>query len=555
MIHLKTTRHLIAMIVASLYLATVVYGGGGTTATGVNNKDGNPSPGAGSQFGHSNVDDYTQQDEQINIDGNKDSVVKVLRVNQKNLINDYVIRTFPINNASPIEMLDAFRNVLALEGGRAEVIRDKIQKKYWLWVAGPKFQMPFIAEAVKALDVKWLSDDFDGASQAHYKAKFRAIGAIDAIAKKGASSSDNTIVLDPVANASLFIGEPYRAKSYLKYSKVVDRPIPQILLEAVVYEVEVSKETRIGLDYVAWKNGPGRNLFEFGFWGSNQRSSAHDATSIFDPFTPAPGSSHDAGWYRGFNFLLSTAYLDFLEGAGRARIVTKGKILVKNGATGTLTVTDEVLHFLSSPNGLNTPTNGIVPSSPDNGGTGTNTNIPGAGIGGNAEDVDRRIHNRTLNKDQKVNVGLVLKVVPTIAEVTTQLAVTLDVTNQIVGQTSSGRPQLRTHYLNSTVLVRDGQAFCFGGLRRTEDVKNTAKMPILGSIPVLGWFFGHEATVKRETEMVVVLMPKIRLGTEADFEMANEDDKLIRAQVEHRAELKLPETEWGFDQWLIGTDE
>jgi len=546
-------RCLVVAIAVNLCSGPMALGAGVTTHTGVQNKDGNPSPSGGSTAGHSNIDNYTNQDEQINIDGNKDSLVKVLRVNQKNLINDYVVGTFPINNASPIEVRGVFRNVLALEGGRAEVIRDKIKKQYWLYVVAPKFQMPYIAEAVKQLDVKWLSDDFDGADQVYYHAKFRDIVEIDDIARSAASSSDNTIVLDKVTNSSLFIGEPYRAKSYIKYSKVVDQPVPQILLEATVYEVEVSKEMRLGLDYIAWKNGPGRNLFNFTHWGSQHRSNARHATSLFDPFLPNPGSSDTSGYHMGINYVITAAYLDFLQGTGRARLVTSGKVLVKNSETGTLSAVDEVLYFRSSPHEDNTPTNGITPAKvltsedrdpPDRDPEGH----PDADVG-----VEYRIWDRTLGKENKVEIGFSMEVSPMIAEITTELEIELDV-NQIVGQTPSGAPQIRTHGLTTTVLVRDGQPFCIGGLRRTEDVKNTAKVPVLGSIPVLGWLFGHEATVKRETEMIVVLTPKIRLGTEADFEMASDEDKLIRAQVEHKADLKLPETEWGFDQWLISSD-
>jgi len=549
MMRSKVMRCLLIVAAAGLCFGPAAYGGGGTTASGVNNKDGTASPAGGHIRAHSNIDEYTYQDEQINIDGGKDAVIKVLRVNQKNLINDYVVRTFPINNALPIEILGAFRNVLALEGGRAEVIRDKVQKKNWLYVVGPKFQMPYIAEAVKALDVKWLSDDFDGASQAYYKAKFRDIVEIDDIARSAASSSDNTIELDEVNNAALFIGEPYRAKSYVKYSKVVDKPVPQILLEATVYEVEVSKEMRLGFDYIAWKCGPGLNLFEFALWGSKHRSTARGASSIFDPFLPNPGSSDTSGYYMGANYLITTAYLDFLQGTGRARVVTSGKILVKNSETGTLSAVDEVLHFRVSPNESNTPVNGIVPSSPN----AHEETLPGEDLDDEELEVERRIHNRWVEKNSKVEIGFSMEVSPMIAEITTELEISLDV-NQIVGQTPSGAPQIRTHELSTTVLVRDGQPFCIGGLKRTEDVKNTAKVPILGSIPVLGWLFGHEATVKRETEMIVVLTPKIRLGTEADFEMASDEDKLVRRQIEHKAELNLPKTEWGFDQWLIGSD-
>ena len=57
-----------------------VLAGGQDEATGVQNTDGNPSPTAAA----SGIDTYTQQEERINIDGGRDSTVKVLRVNQKN---------------------------------------------------------------------------------------------------------------------------------------------------------------------------------------------------------------------------------------------------------------------------------------------------------------------------------------------------------------------------------------------------------------------------------------------------------------------------------------
>ena len=217
-----------------MLLGAVAYGGGADTAAGVQNKDGDPSPAAGSTAGHSDIDRYLFQDEQINIDGGLSSLVKVLRVNQKNLINDYVIRTFPINNAPPIEVRAIFRTIAAKEGGRAEVIRDKIKKQYWLWVAAPKFQMPYIEAALKELDVGWLKDDMDGSYEAYYKAKFRPVGAINALARVAAAGSDHTTILDTVNNAMLRTGEPYRTESFLLKAKEVDQPIPQLLLEATV---------------------------------------------------------------------------------------------------------------------------------------------------------------------------------------------------------------------------------------------------------------------------------------------------------------------------------
>ena len=41
-----------------------------------------------------------------------------------------------------------------------------------------------------------------------------------------------------------------------------DIPPSQIKLEVAIYEVNVKNDLKLGLDYVAWKNGIGRDLFE-----------------------------------------------------------------------------------------------------------------------------------------------------------------------------------------------------------------------------------------------------------------------------------------------------
>ncbi len=549
---MKVFNILVLSGVLGLALAAAAHADGTHEWTGIQNKTAPPSPTGGSSQpgGISNVDDYTQQEDRVNIDGGADALVKVLRVNQKNLVNDYVVRMFPFQNATPMEIRQVFREIVAIEGGRSEIVLDPEKKQNYLWVVAPKFQIPYIEAALKELDEPWLKDNIDGSQKAYYRAKFRSIGNIAAVAKIPMSAAigmpdDNLIVLDEVNNSALIGGEPYRVGSFLKRAPEVDQPVPQILLEATVYEVEVSKETRLGLDYIAWKNGPGRNLFEFIFWGAAFTQDSKNQTSIFDPFVPARTTTtgttngHSSGWYMSANYAATAAYLDFLEGSGRARLLTRGKILVKNAQSGTFSATDQVLYFATTPDETNTPASGIVPSTVSFGDPPTCTTIP--------------IWNRELDKDQKIEIGFSMTVTPYIGEKTTQLGIVLSASD-IVGQTPSGAPQVRTNCLTTTVLVQDGQQICVGGLRRTEDVKNTQKMPILGSIPVLGFFFGHEATVKRETEMIVVLTPKIRLGTEADLEMANDQDKLIREQVERRVKLTLTKTEFGFDQWLLGSD-
>ncbi len=518
---------------------------------GIQSRRGDPSPenprtiqtDAATGLPTSNLDDYTHQNEQINIAGDKDAILKVLRVDQKNLLNDYRVGVFPIQHASPIEIRNVFRMIAAVEGGRAEVIRDRERGENFLFVLAPDFQLPFIEAALNALDHPWVKDNVDGSAEGYVRGVFRDIANVVNITRSAASAAvgpggDNLIVLDEPANAAYIKGEPSRVRSFKSASQRVDQPVPQILLEAVVYEVDVSNMKQIGLDYIAWKNGPGRNLFQLIYWGGSYRQTAEDMTSILDPFVgrrqnvDARFTGRGRGFYRSANFMLTAAYLDFLEGSGRARVITRGKVLVKNGTLGTLDMSDEVIHYT------------VAPTANQFGVSADAYTEQGAQL---------PMHRRTVEREGRVNVGFRMDIVPWIGQETTELQIQLDL-NNLVGLTPSGPPQLRSHSMTATALVKDGEEICITGLRRTEDVKQTQKMPVLGSLPVVGWLFGQERTVQRETEVVVVLHPRVFFGSEAEMVLANTRDDRVRQKVEREVALRLPSTEYGFDQWLIGKD-
>jgi hypothetical protein len=495
-------------ILAVGFLAGPVLAGGEDEASGVATRKGDASPSAAD----SKIDNYIRQDEQINIDGGKDAIVKVLRVNQKNLVNDYVVAVYPINHVSPKEIRSLFRMVTGKEGGRAEVIRDKVGKKAYLQVICPQFQLPYIEAALKALDEGWVQEDVDGSHETYYKAKFRDIADINDIAEVPGGSDGGTAVLDETANSVFYRGEPYRVEKYAETANAVDVFPPQLLLDVSVYEVELTNDLKLGLDYVAWKCGPGRNLFRCVTWGGSDVASGH---------------------YSGLNFLLTSEFMDFMVRKGRARLVTSGRLNVRNAEQGTLDVTDELLHFDIDPGETE---QGAIEDS-------------GYSYCSMADLLDERC----IQHNGDVRIGMSLSVTPYIGLETTELVYGITM-NDVVGATPSGTPMIRNNSVGGTVLVRDGIDVCVGGLKRTEDVKSTAKIPILGSIPVLGYLFGGEQNARHNTEMVIVLSPQIVQFSEVHKELAREEDKLVRAQVASEAVLPLPKTEYGFDMWLLGKD-
>jgi pilus assembly protein CpaC len=70
-------------------------------------------------------------------------------------------------------------------------------------------------------------------------------------------------------------------------------------------------------------------------------------------------------------------------------------------------------------------------------------------------------------------------------------------------------PALRTRRATSTVELEDGQTLVVAGLITSEDIKTVSKFPILGDIPIIGALFKSTNFVKNETELVLLVTPKV----------------------------------------------
>ncbi len=77
------------------------------------------------------------------------------------------------------------------------------------------------------------------------------------------------------------------------------------------------------------------------------------------------------------------------------------------------------------------------------------------------------------------------------------------------GFTPDGTPIISTRKASTTVKVKNGQTIVIGGLMRDSLVKSESKVPVLGSIPILGLLFRNKKTTKVKTELIVFIKPII----------------------------------------------
>lgn len=72
-----------------------------------------------------------------------------------------------------------------------------------------------------------------------------------------------------------------------------------------------------------------------------------------------------------------------------------------------------------------------------------------------------------------------------------------------------GAPGLTTRRTKTTVELRDGQSFAISGLLLASTEKQQDQLPYVGNVPVLGALFRSSSFIKRETDLVVIVTPRI----------------------------------------------
>ena len=70
-------------------------------------------------------------------------------------------------------------------------------------------------------------------------------------------------------------------------------------------------------------------------------------------------------------------------------------------------------------------------------------------------------------------------------------------------------PGLQTRRASTTVELRDGESFVLAGLLRSEHQTSVQQLPILGSIPIIGSLFRSSQFQKGETELLIVVTPRL----------------------------------------------
>jgi pilus assembly protein CpaC len=101
-----------------------------------------------------------------------------------------------------------------------------------------------------------------------------------------------------------------------------------------------------------------------------------------------------------------------------------------------------------------------------------------------------------------LNNGLInLKIEPEVSQI--------DANHKVEVVTGILVPALIVRRASTTVELRDGQSFAIGGLLQNNTQNQVEQLPWVGSVPVLGALFTSKSYQKNETDLVIIVTPRL----------------------------------------------
>lgn len=116
------------------------------------------------------------------------------------------------------------------------------------------------------------------------------------------------------------------------------------------------------------------------------------------------------------------------------------------------------------------------------------------------------------NTLQAVSSGIKLEITPFTSDSGEITLFVKPEVGDVVGNSSSGLPEINRRAAATSVRVKDGQTFSIGGLSLQQSKTVRKKIPLLGDIPILGYLFRYDARDSRDSEIIIFVTPHILKG-------------------------------------------
>ncbi|MHB8770230.1 MAG: type II secretion system secretin GspD [Syntrophales bacterium] len=303
-------------------------------------------------------------------------------------------------------------------------------------------------------------------------------------AKTPVLSKDMNVVADKATNTLIITADRDDYRIIESVIQKLDVPRPMVYIEALIMEVSVTKNFNIGVEWRGLRDIGNADLKGLGPNATALGMAGFTGQSIIPQINSTTGAvSMPAGFSLG------------VIGAG----IQIGNVLFPNiGAVLQAYRNDKDVSILSTPQLLTLNNEdaeiNVGQNVPYITRTDTSAVIPGQTFGSSYEYRD---------------VGVILKITPNINE---EQFVRLKIDQQVTklaDLTQTSTPTTLKRTAKTTVVIKDNETVVIGGMIDDSTSVETAQVPCVGEIPLLGWLFKTMGRGRAKTNLFVFITPHI----------------------------------------------
>jgi len=273
-----------------------------------------------------------------------------------------------------------------------------------------------------------------------------------------------TITPDKASNSLVIMASPNDYNNLTQVIKKLDRRSKQVFVQVLIAEVSLDKSNDLGV--------------ELGVLGGGSPNSSLTIAGLYDP-------------------LNSLSTVGGIIATGNNGALTPNVTAKPLNVTAVLKALDKngLVNILSTPN--------ILTSDNKEAEINVGENVPFQGAAtqstfGTTQSVERK------------DIGINLKIKPQISEGD---YVRMDI-NQEISAVKASKGQAidlvtTKRSAKTSVVVKDKETVVIGGLIQDSEQETVSKVPLLGDIPLLGWFFKSKNKTRSKTNLVILLTPHI----------------------------------------------
>ena len=393
------------------------------------------------------------------------------------------VEIVPLQNAGAADIVrvvnSLYQGAAAAEGAAVKVVAD--ERSNSVLIGGDQSQRLRLRALIAHLDTPLEAGGDTRVRYLHYanaeklapKLKEQMTGIAQAAAPSGqgapvsaAQSAEKGAMVwaDPTNNALIITAPSKLMRAIMAIIDKLDIRRPQVLVEAIIADVDYNKDAELGVNWAAFNNSSSNSSVPAGAFVSPV-----GGTSIVDLATAAQnpanvsttllqGTTIGVGRIAagGLNF---AAMLRAIRSDTNDNIIATPSAMTMDNQEAELKVAQEV-PFITGQY------------------TANNTAVVGGAV-------------NPFQTIQREEVGTILKITPTISAEGSQVMLKISIESSSLGQKPAGAVDLVTNKrtVSTTVLIEDGGIVVLGGLIEDDTSKGESRVPFLGNIPILGLLF------------------------------------------------------------------